>query len=142
MWIPRIIPKAQSIRLFSKKYTSDHEWILLDKSTNIGTIGITDYAQSQLGDIVHISLPKVHETFRQKDVLATIESVKVVSDIYAPVSGKVTAINSNAEKHPEAINQDAENEGWLFKVQVEKPGELEGLLDKAGYDKFLKENAH
>lgn len=142
MWISRIVPKSQSIRLFSTKYTSDHEWISLDKSTNIGTIGITDFAQSQLGDIVHISLPKLNESFKQKDVMATIESVKVVSDIYAPVSGKVTAVNSNAEKHPEVINQGAESEGWLFKVHVEKPGELEGLLDKTGYEKFLKENSH
>jgi glycine cleavage system H protein len=124
------------------KYTKDHEWVNFDSSSKIGTVGITDYAQQQLGDIVHLSMPKVSEKFNQKDVMATIESVKVVSDIYSPVSGTVTEVNTSIEKGPEVINQDAESQGWLFKMKLDNENELKALLDKAAYDKFVKENSH
>lgn len=137
MWIRRV-----ASRFFSLKYTKDHEWVNFDAKSKIGTVGITDYAQQQLGDIVHLSMPKVSEKFKQKDVMATIESVKVVSDIYAPISGAVVEVNTNIEKTPEIINTGAESTGWLFKIKLDNEAELSHLLSKEGYDKFVKETSH
>lgn len=142
MWTSRVVMAARVNRLYSIKYTKDHEWIKYDAKTKSGTIGITDYAQQQLGDVVHISLPEIYKTFNQKDVMSTIESVKVVSDIYAPISCTVTSVNQAIEKAPEIINQSAESDGWLFKVKVLNAKELDSLLDKSGYDMFVKESGH
>jgi glycine cleavage system H protein len=142
MWSARIVMAARGYRFFSLKYTTDHEWVKYDAGTQTGTIGITDYAQQQLGDVVHISLPKINHSFKQKDVMSTIESVKVVSDIYAPISCTVTSVNQKTEKNPEIINQGAESDGWLFQVKVQNLKELDSLLDKSGYEKFLKESGH
>ena len=142
MWLSRYAFRLSQNRCFTMRYTPDHEWIHFDSKTKSGTIGITEYAQGQLGDIVHISLPKAAEKFSQKAVMATIESVKVVSDIYAPVSGTVISVNTELKKSPEIINQDAEAKGWLFKMNLDHMEELETLMDKQGYDKMVKENSH
>ncbi|OMJ85750.1 hypothetical protein SteCoe_12878 [Stentor coeruleus] len=129
-------------RYFAVRFTPDHEWINYDENTKTGVVGITDYAQSQLGDIVHITLPKVLEKFKQKDVMATIESVKVVGDIYAPVSGTVTDVNEEVHKTPEIINQEAEGKGWLFKMNIDNLDEINKLLDKKEYEKVVQESGH
>ncbi|MCB9637331.1 MAG: glycine cleavage system protein GcvH [Myxococcales bacterium] len=114
------------------RYTEDHEWI--DPST--GRIGITDHAQDQLGDVVYLDFSmNVGDASALKDVLGTIESVKTVSDIYAPVSGKITEVNSALEKSPELVNKDPYGEGWLFCVELDDPSQLDGLMDAETYKK-------
>ena len=142
MWLSRIIPKARSYRYFAMRYTADHEWINYDEKSLAGTIGITDYAQGQLGDIVHITLPGISEKFKQSEVMATIESVKVVGDIYAPLSGTVTEINNALAKAPEIVNESAEAKGWLIKIKIDNISEVSKLLDKTAYDKLVDEIMH
>lgn len=139
MWLNRIVSLARPCRYFTIKYSSDHEWINYDESTMVGTIGITDYAQGELGDIVHITLPNISEKFKQTEVMATIESVKVVGDIYAPVSGTVLEVNKSLAKAPEAVNESAESNGWLIKIKIENLSEASKLLDKTAYDKLVQE---
>ncbi len=120
------------------KYTKEHEWVKIEGGT--GTIGITDYAQNSLGDIVFVELPKVGATLEKGKTFGTVESVKAVSDIYAPVSGTVTAINEELTKSPEKINSDAHG-AWIVKVKV--TGGTDGLMSAADYEKFIaEEGAH
>lgn len=120
------------------KYTKEHEWVKIEGDT--GTIGITDYAQNSLGDIVFVELPKVGATLEKGKTFGTVESVKAVSDIYAPVSGTVTAINEELTKSPEKINSDAHG-AWIVKVKL--AGGTDGLLSAADYEKFIaEEGAH
>jgi glycine cleavage system H protein len=122
------------------KYTKEHEWVKIEGDT--GTIGITDYAQNSLGDIVFVELPKMGATLEKGKTFGTVESVKAVSDIYAPVSGTVTAINEELIKSPEKINSDA-HAAWIVKVKLTKPGDASGLLSAADYEKFIaEESAH
>jgi glycine cleavage system H protein len=116
------------------KYTKEHEWVKIDVDT--GTIGITDYAQSSLGDIVFVELPKVGSTLEKGKTFGTVESVKAVSDIYAPVSGTVIAVNDELTKSPERINSDAHG-SWIVKVKL--TGGADGLLSAADYEKFIAE---
>lgn len=116
--------------LFSK----EHEWVKLDG--NSATIGITDYAQSSLGDIVYVELPKVGATIAQFGNVGVVESVKAVSDLYTPISGEVTEVNGALDADPAAINQEPYGAGWLFKVRVTNPSETKNLLDPAGYEKI------
>jgi glycine cleavage system H protein len=118
------------------RYTKEHEWIKVDG--NIGTIGITDYAQNSLGDIVFVDLPKVGETVEATKSFGSVESVKAVSDLFAPVSGKVTAINEELKDAPEKINADA-NTTWLLKVELTDAKQVDGLLTAADYEKFTSE---
>jgi glycine cleavage system H protein len=118
------------------RYTKEHEWIKVDG--NIGTIGITDYAQNSLGDIVFVDLPKVGETVEATKSFGSVESVKAVSDLFAPVSGKVTAINEELKDAPEKINADA-NATWLLKVELTDAKQVDGLLTAADYEKFTSE---
>jgi glycine cleavage system H protein len=118
------------------RYTKEHEWIKIDG--NIGTIGITDYAQNSLGDIVFVDLPKVGETVEATKSFGSVESVKAVSDLFAPVSGKVTAINEELKDAPEKINADA-NATWLLKVELTDAKQVDGLLTAADYEKFTSE---
>jgi glycine cleavage system H protein len=120
-------------------YSKEHEWVNMDGDT--GTVGITDYAQEQLGDIVFVELPEVGKTFEAGDSMGTIESVKAVSDIYAPVAGEITEVNQALEEKPELINEDAHGGGWIVKMTLTQKGQLEGLMNKDGYEKFLSEEA-
>ncbi len=119
------------------KYTKEHEWVKLDGNT--AKIGITDYAQGELGDIVFVELPEIGTEVKQLDSFGTIEAVKAVSDMYSPVSGKVVGINSAVEEDPMVINRDPYGEGWMLKVEVSNPAELDELLDAEGYQKLLAE---
>ena len=122
------------------KYTKEHEWVKIEGDT--GTIGITDYAQNSLGDIVFVELPKMGATLEKGKTFGTVESVKAVSDIYAPVSGTVAAINEELIKSPEKINSDA-HAAWIVKVKLTNPGDASGLLSAADYEKFIaEESAH
>ncbi len=119
------------------RYTKEHEWI--DLGGDRAKLGITEHAQSELGDVVFVELPAVGTEFKQGDSLGTVESVKAVSDIYAPMSGKVIEVNSDLETSPETINQDPHGAGWLIVLELADPGEADALLDAAAYEKHIKE---
>ena len=116
-------------------YTQDHEWIDVDGDT--GTVGITDYAQGQLGDITFVELPEAGATLKKGDAPCVVDSVKAASDVYAPVSGTVTEANAALEGEPELVNTDPEQGGWLFRLTLADAGELEGLMDRAAYDEYV-----
>jgi glycine cleavage system H protein len=118
------------------KYTKEHEWI--DVNGAKGSVGITDYAQNSLGDIVFVDLPKVGDKLEAGKIFGSVESVKAVSDLYSPVSGTVTEINEALKDAPEKINADA-NATWMMKLDVSDPSELEKLLSAADYEKFIAE---
>ena len=118
------------------KYTKEHEWISVEGS--IGTVGITDYAQDSLGDIVFVDLPKVGDALEAGKTFGSVESVKAVSDLYSPVSGTVTEINEALTAAPETINTDA-NTTWLMKLELSDAGELDALLSSTDYDTFISE---
>jgi len=118
------------------RYTKEREWIKVDG--NIGTVGITDYAQNSLGDIVFVDLPKVGDAVEAAKSFGSVESVKAVSDLFAPVSGKVTAINEELKDAPEKINTDA-NTTWLLKIELADAKQVDGLLTAADYEKFTSE---
>lgn len=120
------------------KYTKEHEWIKADG--NSATIGITSYAQESLGDIVFVELPKVGAEITAGKTFGTVESVKAVSDLYAPASGTVTAVNGDLATSPEKINQDAHS-AWMIKINLKNPAELDSLLSAADYDKFVGEES-
>jgi glycine cleavage system H protein len=116
-------------------YSKEHEWVLVEG--DIATIGISDHAQEQLGDIVYVELPEVGRTLAKGEEAATIESVKAASEIYAPLSGEVTEANEALGDDPSKVNSAAEGEGWFFKLKINDPGELEGMMDAAAYQSFL-----
>jgi glycine cleavage system H protein len=118
------------------RYTKEHEWIQIEG--NVGTVGITDYAQNSLGDIVFVDLPKVGDSIEAGKSFGSVESVKAVSDLFAPVSGKVTAVNDTLKDAPEKINSDA-NTTWMLKVQLSDPKQVDTLLSAADYEKFTSE---
>lgn len=120
------------------KYTKEHEWLKLDGNT--GAIGITDYAQNSLGDIVFVELPKVGSEVTAGKTFGSVESVKAVSDLFAPVSGTVTEVNEALNTAPEQVNKDANNT-WMIKVAVKDPGEANQLLSAADYEKFVADEA-
>ncbi|MCB1517160.1 MAG: glycine cleavage system protein GcvH [Hyphomicrobiaceae bacterium] len=113
------------------RYTEDHEYVRQDGTT--GTVGISDYAQSQLGDIVFVELPNVGASFSKGDEIAVVESVKAASEIYAPVSGTISAVNDALSGSPDLVNSDPMGEGWLIKMSIDDAGELDGLMDEAAY---------
>ncbi len=119
------------------KYTKEHEWVLVEGDS--GTIGITDHAQNELGDIVFVDLPKPGVNIAKGSTFGSVESVKAVSDIYAPVSGEVTAINDALATAPEKLNADPHGAAWLIKVKLAKPDELTELLSAADYQKYIGE---
>jgi glycine cleavage system H protein len=124
-----------------RRYSRDHEWV---KDNGDGTIivGITDYAQEMLTDIVFVELPPIGKKVIKGDAVAVVESVKSVSDVYAPVSGEVIAVNNKLEEEPALINQDAFGEGWIVKMRLANAGELKSLLSAADYEKLVKEEKH
>lgn len=117
------------------KYTKEHEWVLVEGDQ--GTIGITDHAQNELGDIVFVDLPKVGTTIAKGKTFGSVESVKAVSDIYAPVSGEVVAINETLGTAPETLNADPHGAAWLIKVKLAQPAEINELLVAADYQKYI-----
>ena len=117
------------------KYTQDHEWV---QGTETARIGITDFAQDQLGDIVFVELPEVGTQFEAGDVFSTVESVKAVSEVYTPVSGEVVAVNEALEENPELVNQDPYGQGWIVDLKVGNSSELNGLMDRAACMEMLK----
>ena len=123
------------------KYTKDHEWVRLEeggeKTKTIGIVGITDFAQEQLGDIVFVELPEVGITVQKGDEAATIESVKAASEFFTPVSGKVININNTIIDDPGLINSDLREVGWFFSLELADPSELENLMDEAAYESFV-----
>jgi glycine cleavage system H protein len=117
-------------------FSQEHEW-LRDEGDGIATVGITDYAQQQLGDLVFIGLPEVGKSLAKGDEAAAVESVKSASDIYLPVSGTVIEINPAIVENPEKVNADPLGAGWFFKIKIGDPGELAGLMDEAAYARFV-----
>src|ERR1700722_16347628 len=119
------------------RYTKEHEWI--DAKGDTGTIGITDYAQHELGDVVFVEMPAVGKKIEAGKSLGTVESVKAVSEIYAPVSGEITEVNTTLADSPELLNQDPQGKAWLIKVKITNPAELSGLMDAAAYQAYVTE---
>ena len=118
------------------RYTKDHEYIRIEGDT--GTVGITDYAQGQLGDVVFVELPSVGKALAKGGEAAVVESVKAASEVYAPVSGEVVAVNSELEAAPGTVNEDPAGKGWFVKIKLANTGELDGLLSEAEYQDYVK----
>lgn len=118
------------------RYSKSHEWVRIEG--DLATCGITQYAQEALGDVVYVDLPEEGDTFEKEGELGEIESVKAVSAIYAPVGGEVIEVNEELDDAPETVNSDPYGDGWLFKLKVSDAGELDGLMDAAGYEAFLE----
>lgn len=119
----------------ARYFTQEHEWIEVDGDT--GIVGITDYAQGQLGDITFVEVPAIGASVKKGDSVSVVDSVKAASDVYTPVSGAVIDVNAALEGEPELVNSDAETGGWLFRLKLSDPAELSGLMDKAAYDAYV-----
>ena len=119
------------------RFTRDHEWVRLDG--DLAVVGITDYAQSQLGDVVYVELPEVGHRVEKGKEAAVVESVKAASEVYAPVSGEVAAVNDALTADPAKVNADPMGEGWFLKLRLDDPKELEGLMDEEAYKRFVEE---
>ena len=117
------------------KYSKDHEWVRVEG--DVGTVGISDYAQEQLGDVVYVELPEVGRAVAQNEEAAVVESVKAASEVYAPVSGEVVEVNQALEDDPALVNGDPTGEGWFLKLRLSAPGELDGLMDDAAYAEYV-----
>ena len=118
-----------------RKYTQEHEWILIEDG--VGTVGLTDFAAGELGDVVFVEMPETGAEFSQGDTVGTIESVKAVADLYLPVSGEIVAVNEAVVDNPEMVNSDPLDEGWLLKVRLSDPNEIDQLLAAAAYGELL-----
>jgi glycine cleavage system H protein len=115
------------------RYSKDHEWVSFDQDAGVATVGITDYAQGELGDVVFVELPGEGATVTAHTPCGTIEAVKAVAELFAPVSGEVVEVNAVLEDHPETLNSDPYGEGWMIRIRVSDPEELEALMDDAAY---------
>ncbi|EUC65322.1 glycine cleavage system H protein [Rhizoctonia solani AG-3 Rhs1AP] len=124
--------------IVTKRYTKEHEWISYDSETKLGTISITDYAQRQLGDVVFVELHPKGTKVEAGDSIGAVESVKAASDIYAPVTGTIKELNSTLEGKPSLLNSSPETEGWLCKIELSDPSQIEGLLKEDEYTKFCE----
>jgi glycine cleavage system H protein len=120
----------------TERFTKDHEWIRVDGG--IGTVGITHHAQDQLGDVVFVELPVVGRKAAKGETVAVVESVKAASDVYAPIAGEVTEANTALADQPSLVNEDAEGKAWFFKLRIADAAELDGLMDRAAYEAFVK----
>jgi|TARA_B100001057_G_C22697005_1_gene890139 glycine cleavage system H protein len=116
------------------KYTKDHEWVLIDGK--IATVGITDFAQSELGDIVYIEVDTIDESLNKDEVFGTVEAVKTVSDLFIPMSGKIIEFNESLNDNPEKVNDSPYDEGWIIKIEITDPSELKELLDSKAYSEI------
>ena len=121
-----------------ERFTEDHEWIRVDGG--IGTVGITDHAQTQLGDVVFVEMPEAGRKTKQGEAVAVVESVKAASDVFSPVSGEVVEANADLAGQPALVNEDAEGKAWFFKLRIANPAELDKLMDRAAYEAFVKES--
>ncbi|NML20386.1 glycine cleavage system protein GcvH [Pseudoflavitalea sp. G-6-1-2] len=119
------------------RYTKDHEWVLLEG--NVATIGITEFAQRELGDIVFVDIPTVGKSLEAEEVFGTVEAVKTVSDLFLPVAGTINSQNEELEGEPELVNTDPYGDGWMIKMTVKNPADVAGLLDAAAYTKLVGE---
>ena len=122
------------------RFTKDHEWIRLDGE--LAAVGITDYAQSQLGDVVYVELPEIGRRVEKGKEAAVVESVKAASEVYAPASGQVAEVNDTIAVDPAKVNADPMGEGWFMKLRLADPKELDDLLDEAGYQRFIEQEQH
>ena len=118
------------------KYSKDHEWVRLDGDS--AYIGITSFAQSELGDIIFVEFPEIGLSVNQKDAAGTLEAVKTVADIYSPISGEIVEINDNLESNPELINENPYEDGWILKIKINNKEELDSLLSNSDYEKLIK----
>ncbi|HHF51795.1 MAG TPA: glycine cleavage system protein GcvH [Candidatus Aminicenantes bacterium] len=118
------------------RYTKDHEWVKIEGDT--ASVGITDFAQSQLGDVVFVELPEIGEELKSHQTLGVVESVKAVSDIYSPISGEVTEVNEGLNDVPEILNQDPHSKGWIIKLKIKDKSELDELMSASEYEKYLE----
>ena len=119
------------------KYTKEHEWILLEG--DIATVGITEHAQEQLGDVVFVDLPETGDSFDAGDEVCVVESVKAASDIYAPISGEITDVNDDLDSNPALINESAESNGWIFKMKINDASDMDDLMDETAYQNHIAE---
>jgi len=117
-------------------YTKEHEWVKLEG--DVAIVGITDYAQDQLGDIIYVELPEVGRKVKRMETVATVEAVKTAADVYSPLSGEVVEINAELNDHPELLNQDPYGKGWMFKLKIENPEEVKALLSPEEYQKLIE----
>lgn len=117
------------------KYTKDHEWLRVEG--DVAVIGITDFAQSELGDIVYVEIETVGETLGAEEVFGSVEAVKTVSDLFMPISGEILEFNESLEANPEAVNKDPYGDGWMIKVKMSNPAEMDGLMDAAAYEALV-----
>lgn len=117
-------------------YSKDHEWVRVE--SNAAVIGITDYAQNSLGDVVYVELPRENDEFATNESFGSVESVKAVSEVFSPVSGTVVEVNSSLNDEPEKVNEDPYGEGWMIKIRMSNPGEVDSLLTAAEYEDFTK----
>ena len=117
------------------KYTKDHEWISIDEK--IATVGITDFAQRELGDIVYIEIETLGESMEQNEVFGTVEAVKTVADLFMPLSGEITEVNDSLEDNPETVNSSAFEDGWMVKIKISNPSEVDSLLDANAYASLI-----
>ena len=117
-------------------YSKDHEWLKLEGNT--GTVGITDYAQDSLGDVVYVELPKPGEPFEAHATFGSVESVKAVSELFLPVAGEIAEVNESLQDEPEKVNTDPYGDGWMVRVRLSNPGEVDGLLNAAEYEDYIK----
>ena len=120
----------------SRKYTDEHEWISIDGE--IGTVGISEYAQVQLGDVVFIEVPEIGTIYKKGQEAAVVESVKAASEVYAPVDGEIVEVNNGLEEDPSIVNSDAEGKGWFYKIKVNNLSDLDGLMDEEAYTLFIE----
>ena len=121
------------------RYSKDHEWI--EVSGEIATIGITDYAQHSLGDVVYVDMPRVGDKLGPHEAFGSVESVKAVSEIFVPVGGEITEVNDGLNDTPEAVNNDPYSAGWMVKIKMDNPGEADAMLSSAEYEEFLEASA-
>jgi glycine cleavage system H protein len=121
----------------NRKYTDEHEWISMDGE--IGTVGISEYAQVQLGDVVFVEVPGIGTDYKKGEEAAVVESVKAASEVYAPVDGEIVEVNNGLEEDPSLVNSDAEGRGWFYKIKVNNLSDLDGLMNGEAYQSFIKE---
>jgi glycine cleavage system H protein len=118
-----------------KKYTTEHEWLSIEG--DVATVGITEHAQQQLGDVVFVDLPAIGKKVEQGKDAAVVESVKAASEVYAPITGEIVEVNSKLTENPALVNEEAEGAAWFMKIRIANPSELDGMMDKAAYDKLV-----
>jgi len=120
-------------------YTKDHEWVRVKE--NLATVGITDHAQSQLGDVVYVELPKVGDKFESSEPFGSVESVKAVSEVYLPLAGSVVEVNESLNDAPEQVNEDPYGEGWMIRIKMDNPSQVDALLTAIEYEDYIKEES-